>query len=231
MKRTTIWIVLVGMLSLIIFTGGTAYGFGCFGKGEEGEDRGCEGGPLLGYYWPNLSEFNDELEQMGLDEIDGTFVVGGKCLHTFKQNFQAGFSVAGRWIGRDKVNGAVKETDLIVVLPTLIGAYRVPFEKGSFSFGGGVGYYPIWYTKEITPQGGATTITRLKGGDIGGQIFFEAQRNINCPISKKKMAMVGEVSYVMGKVDKLYQAGSRVHDAPEIDLSGLMVRLGCRCRF
>ncbi|MDI6795082.1 MAG: hypothetical protein QME81_19815, partial [bacterium] len=196
MKRSMVEIILVGILSLVIFTGEDAYGYGCFGKGE---NRQCEGGPLFGYYRPNLSEFNDELEGMGLDQIEGTFVVGGKCLHSFKENFQAGLSVAGWWIGRDKiVNGTVKETDLIVVLPTLVGAYRVPFEKGAFSFGGGVGYYPVWYTKEITPQGEATTITRMKGGNVGGQIFFEAQRKVNCHIAKgKEMAMVGEVSYIL----------------------------------
>jgi hypothetical protein len=182
---------------------------------------------MVGYWWPKLSSYNDELKRMGLDEIDGNWVVGGKCLHPVGLNLRVGLSMAGSWIQSDKItSGTVTETSLGVLLPTLIGLCQIPFGKGTISLGGGVGYYPVWYRKEITPANRGTTISKLYGGSIGGQIIAEGQYQV-----KHCMSIVGEVAYVIGKVDKLSQAGERILNAPEIDLSGLMVRIGCRCKF
>lgn len=225
---------LVGMF-LILWGGTPAYSFSCCGEeGEEGEEgmeckcmMGCEFGPMVGYWCPKLSDYNKELKKMGLDEIDGNWVIGGKCLHPVGSNLKVGISMAGSWIQSDKIiNGTVTEVSLGVVLPTLIGLYQIPFGKGTVSIGGGVGYYPVYYRKEITPANSGTAISKLYGGNIGGQIMAEGQYQV-----KPCMSIVGEAAYVMGKVDKLSQAGEEIAGAPDIDLTGLMIRVGCRCKF
>jgi hypothetical protein len=220
MNRLMITIGLVGMF--LVIGKNPVYSFCPFA-----EKMRVECGPMIGYWWPELSDYNDELKRMGLDEIDGNWVVGGKCLHPVGSNLKVGFFVACSWIQSDKIiDGTVTETSLGVLLPALVGLYQIPFGKGTVSLGGGVGYYPVYYKKEITPPDRGTTISRLYGGSFGGQIMAECQYPVRDHIS-----IVGEVAYVMGKVDELYQAGERILDAPEIDLSGLMIRLGCRCKF
>jgi len=216
-------IIIMSFGGILLVLGGRTPAYpGCM-KG----DMGCEFGPMVGYWWPKLSDYNNELKRMGLDEINGNWVVGGKCLHPVSSNLQVGFSIAGSWIQSDKIiGGTVTETSLGVVLPTLIGLYQIPFGKGTISLGGGVGYYPVWYRKEITPGTSGTTISKFYGGSIGGQIMAEGQYQV-----KPCMSIVEEVAYVIGKVDKLYQAGKEIPNAPDIDLSGPMVRIGCRCKF
>jgi len=227
MKRLIRIMGFVGML-ILLGPAREGYSFSCCDEEEEG-CKMCkgEGGPLVGYYWPKLDEYNKELKKMGLSEIDGNWVVGGKCLHAVRPNFKMGFSIACTWIQSDKiVGGTVTETSLGVVLPALVCLYQIPCGKGTISLGGGVGYYPVWYRKEITPPNSRTTISKLYGGDFGGQVMVEGQYQV-----KKDCSIVGEIAYVMGKVDELKQAGEKIPSAPEIDLSGLMVRLGCRCKF
>jgi hypothetical protein len=193
---------------------------------EEGEDIGCVCGPMIGWYFPSLSELNDSLEKEELDPIDGTFVAGMKCLRSLTQNLRAGFSFAGWRVRSEKmINDVAKEVSLTFLLPTLVALYKMPFGKCGISVGVGVGYYPVWYTKEVTDEGG-TTITRMKGGNIGGQIMLDAQYSI-----KANKAIAGEISYVIGKMDKLYRAGSEAKDAPKIDLEGLLIRIGFRRFF
>lgn len=80
----------------------------------------------------------------------------------------------------------------------------------------------------ITDKGTGTVVSLIQAGgsDWIGQVFIDGAYRI------KGVFGIGlDVTYTFGKIDEIKRGGEIDNDLPEIDLSGVMIRVGPRFHF
>lgn len=193
----------------------------------------------FGFFWPALGELNQELKSMGLAGLGGGFSYGGTFGYSFSPNWQLGYEGVG-WSNQSSgiISGTVKTVTLAAGMSNLVIIYKTPYGRDwNLSLGLAPGLYTINYTKEIssgpyqygddqTPINATTSISRLSGSAWGLKVFANLKYILN-PIISLGLSL----GYQYAKIKELCQAGTRIHQAPIIDLSGITLKLGALLNF
>ncbi|MEK7812647.1 MAG: hypothetical protein AAB296_02715, partial [Candidatus Desantisbacteria bacterium] len=77
-----------------------------------------------------------------------------------------------------------------------------------------------------TTDGSDVQLIRASGSDWMGQVFVEGSYRI-----KGVFGIGFDAAYTMGKIDRIKRGGKVDNSLPEIDLSGMMIRVGPRFHF
>ncbi|MFH1860243.1 MAG: hypothetical protein ABH870_04420, partial [bacterium] len=190
----------------------------------------CGGNQPMVYYNPSRSKLNDKNGTKGFCPIKDVYGMGGTSRWSFNQNYSVGITGAGFGGTSDNTNGTstvtVNEATIGGGYCMFLGAYRIPLgEWWSVSVGAGVGRVGAGYellTSE-THDGSSVKLLRAGGSDWMGQVFVEGSYRI------KGVFGVGfDAAYTLGKIDEIKRGGRIDSSLPEIDLSGVMIRVGPR---
>ncbi len=219
------------MLCLLLSLGICAADDEAYIPSDESLLGGFGGGiqPMV-YYHPSLSELNKHLTDNGFQPVKDMCGLGGTSRWSFNQNYSIGITGAGFWGASDN-SGTITINEATVGggYCMLLGAYRIPLGKWwAVSAGCGIGRISAGYELLTTAaaDGGSVTLIRAGGSDWMGQVFVEGSYRI------KGVFGVGfDVAYTMGKIDKVKRGGKIADKLPEIDLSGMMIRVGPRFHF
>ncbi|MFH1898192.1 MAG: hypothetical protein ABH886_08160 [Candidatus Desantisbacteria bacterium] len=181
-------------------------------------------------YHPSLSKLNAHLKKEGFDSFNALYGMGGTIRWSFDQNYQIGITGAGFGGVADNINnGTVTEATIGGGYYILQGIYRIPLGQWwAVSVGAGVGRASAGYKLLITDKGTGTVVSLIQAGgsDWIGQVFIDGAYRI------KGVFGIGlDVTYTFGKIDEIKRGGEIDGTLPEIDLSGVMIRVGPRFHF
>ncbi|MBU1753904.1 hypothetical protein KKG56_08660 [bacterium] len=182
------------------------------------------------YYHPSLSKLNYHLNREGFCPIKGVYGMGGTSRWSFNQNYSVGITGAGFWGTSDNTSdsGTVSEAALGGGYCMLLGAYRIPMgEWWSVIVGAGVGRVGAGY-ELLTTNGTGSNVSLIRAGGSNwmGQVFVEGAYRI-----KGVFGIGFDVAYTLGKIDEIKRGGKTASYLQEIDLSGVMIRVGPRFHF
>ena len=220
------------MLSLLLSVGVCAASDEAYIPSDESLLGGFGGGiqPMV-YYHPSLSKFNDRLNATGFQPVKDMYGLGGTSRWSFNQNYQIGITGAGFCGTSDNINGtaSINEATIGGGYCMFLGAYRIPLgEWWSVSVGCGLGRVGAGYELLTTDKddGKNVHLIRASGSDWLGQVFVEGSYRI-----KGVFGIGFDAAYTLGKVDTIERGGKVDSSLPEIDLSGVMIRVGPRFHF
>lgn len=202
---------------------------------------GTGGAPFFGPTFPTLNGVKDEFTALGLETPDYTYVMGGTFRYNFPNGIQIGY-YGGGWgfsTGRVFDDGVVKDCSIGFSVHHFVGGYKMYFgEKWGLFAGGGAGLFSVTYTKTISSQPyrfgnvpfpeAVTFVSELDGFNWSGQAFVAPQYRI-----LPWLAVGCEAGYMYMNIPEgeLEQAGAKMANAPELDLSGPFVRVGPMFNF
>jgi len=196
---------------------------------------GFGGGPqVMVYYHPSLSKLNAYLKGKGFDSFNDLYGMGGTIRWSFNQNYQIGITGAGFGGVADNINNnngtvTVNEATIGGGYYMFQGIYRIPLGKWwAVSVGAGVGRASAGYKFLSTDKDTGTVVSLIQAGgsDWIGQVFIDGAYRI------KGLFGVGfDVTYNIGKIDEIKRGGETDGTLPEIDLNGIMIRVGPRFHF
>ncbi|MDI6781365.1 MAG: hypothetical protein QME49_04575 [bacterium] len=183
------------------------------------------------YYHPSLSKLNDHLKDNGFQPVKDMYGLGGTSRWSFNQNYSIGITGAGFWGTSDNINATatINEATIGGGYCMFLGAYRIPLGKWwAVNAGAGIGRISAGYELLITAtaDGGNVRLIRAGGSDWMGQVFVEGSYRI-----KGVFGIGFDAAYTVGKIDKIKRGGKIDNSLPEIDLSGMMIRVGPRFHF
>lgn len=197
---------------------------------------GFGGGPqVMVCYQPSLSELNAHLKEKKFDSFNDLYGMGGTIRWSFNQNYQIGITGAGFGGVADNINNngtiaTVNEATIGGGYYIFHGIYRIPLGQWwAVSVGAGVGRASAGYKLLVTEKGTGTVVSLIQAGgsDWIGQVFIDGAYRI-----KGVFGIGFDVTYTLGKIDKIKRGGEIDDtDLPEIDLSGIMIRVGPRFHF
>lgn len=182
------------------------------------------------YYHPSLSKLNEHLTAKEFQPIKDMYGMGGTSRWSFNQNYSIGITGAGFWGTSDNRSntGTITEATIGGGYGMFLGAYRIPLGKWwSVSAGAGIGRISAGYELLTTDnKGGGVSLIRAGGSDWMGQVFVEGSYRI-----KGVFGIGFDAAYTFGKIDEIKRGGKIDNTLPEIDLSGMMIRVGPRFHF
>jgi hypothetical protein len=191
---------------------------------------GFGGGPQpMPYFKPSLSELNSYLEDNNYDKIDLLRGMGGTCRWSLNENWQIGMAGGGFW-GKSSNTSVdrVKDTFLSGCYCMVLGMYRIPKGRWDLNIGAGLGRIRASYQLHDSrlSDGGDVKEIHARGSNWMTQVFVGAAYRIAGIFS-----VGAELAYMYANIDEIKRGGRTVSNLPEIELSGLMIRVGPRFHF
>jgi hypothetical protein len=196
-------------------------------------EKGPGAGVSVGIMFPALEEVNDHAEAMGLEPMeDGIVLWGGTFRYAFSRKFQIGYYGAFGKECTESVfdDNIVKSLTLNVHTHLATVVYKFYREDWDVTIGANGGYYYAELLREISSDvyqedSGDPNIdyytfrSQLAGGTLGGCGFLGVKYRYN-PL----FAIGMDLGYQYANIE-LNQAGKTIDQAPEMDLSGIRLRM------
>lgn len=195
--------------------------------------KGPGAGVSVGIMFPALEEVNEHAEAMGLEPMeDGIVLWGGTFRYAFSRKVQIGYyGTFGKECTESVFDdNSVKSLKVQVQTHLATVAYKFYRDDWDITIGANGGYYYAKLLKEISSdvyQGDSgdpnidyyTFRSELAGGTLGGCGFLGVKYRYN-PL----FAIGTDVGYQYANID-LKQAGKTIDHAPEMELSGIRLRM------